>query len=162
MDFSPTVVDLMTQGHAEVKGIEWKLMDVRDMVGVADKSVGVAFDKGTLDAMIHGSPWNPPETVKENTSGYLNEVCLAMNITKSFFLANPQDSSSTEDGRVFLYVTFRRPHFMKLLFNPGGVWDMNIQVLNDSGSFDYSDICFTRKGHGIPNASGKWHCPTLE
>ncbi|KID87734.1 endothelin-converting enzyme [Metarhizium guizhouense ARSEF 977] len=85
IDFSPTVVDLMTERHAEVKGIEWKLMDVRDMAGVADKSVDFAFDKGTLDAMIHGSPWNPPETVKENTSGYLGEVCFAMNTMKSFF-----------------------------------------------------------------------------
>lgn len=81
------------------KGIEWKHMDIRDMVGVADKPVDFAFDKGTLDAMIHGSPWNPTETAKENTSGYLNEVCFTMNTTKSFFLTNPQDSSSTEGRR---------------------------------------------------------------
>ncbi|KAH0600085.1 hypothetical protein MHUMG1_01081 [Metarhizium humberi] len=47
------------------------------MAGVAGKSVDFAFDKGTLDAMIHGSPWNPPETVKENSSGYTNERCAA-------------------------------------------------------------------------------------
>ncbi|EXU97167.1 hypothetical protein X797_009786 [Metarhizium robertsii] len=85
IDFSPTVVDLMTERHAEVKGLEWKLMNVRDMAGVADKSVDFAFDKGTLDAMIHGSPWNPPETVKENSSGYPTEACFAMNATESFF-----------------------------------------------------------------------------
>ncbi|KAF5133060.1 EEF1A lysine methyltransferase 4 [Metarhizium anisopliae] len=129
MDFSPIVVDLMNQRHAEVKGIEWKLMDVRDMVGVADKSVGVAFDKGTLDAMIHGSPWNPPETVKENTSGYLNEIHRVL-----------------KEAAVFLYVTFRQPHFMKPLLNPGGVWDMDIQVLNDSGSFDYYGYMLHKEG----------------
>ncbi|QLI66160.1 lysine methyltransferase 4 [Metarhizium brunneum] len=129
MDFSPTVVDLMNQRHAEVKGIEWKLMDVRDMVGVADKSVGVAFDKGTLDAMIHGSPWNPPETVKENTSGYLYEIYPVL-----------------KDGGVFLYFTFRQPHFMKPLLNPRSVWDMDIQVLNDSGPFDYYGYMLHKEG----------------
>lgn len=64
----------MTERHAQVEGIEWRLMDVRDMAGVPDKSIDVAFDKGTLDAMIHGSPWSPPQLVKENTARYLNEV----------------------------------------------------------------------------------------
>lgn len=49
----------MTERHAEVKGIEWKLMDIRDMAGVAGKSVDFAFDKGALDAIIHGSTLEP-------------------------------------------------------------------------------------------------------
>lgn len=64
----------MTVRHEKVEGIEWKWMDVRDMAGIADKSVDVAFDKGTLDAMIHGSPWSPPDDVKQSTSKYLEEV----------------------------------------------------------------------------------------
>lgn len=42
--------------------------------GIADSSVDVAFDKSTLDAMIFGSPWNPPAEVRENTARYLGEV----------------------------------------------------------------------------------------
>ena len=49
-------------------------MDVRAMADIADKSVDVAFDKATLDAMIHGSPWNPPDKVKSDTGAYLREV----------------------------------------------------------------------------------------
>lgn len=43
---------------------------------IPSSSVDVAFDKGTLDAMIHGSPWNPPEDVKENASKYMDEVSV--------------------------------------------------------------------------------------
>jgi hypothetical protein len=69
------VVDLMRARHAAAEGVEWRLLDVRDMQGLADRSVDAAFDKGTLDAMIHGSPWSPPQDVRDNTSAYLLEVC---------------------------------------------------------------------------------------
>ena len=57
-----------------MSGIEWRKEDVRHMDSVPSESIDVAFDKGTLDAMIHGSPWSPPDDVKENTSQYLREV----------------------------------------------------------------------------------------
>ena len=44
------------------------------MKGIDNNSVDVAFDKGTLDAMIYGSPWSPPEEVMENSGRYLSEV----------------------------------------------------------------------------------------
>jgi len=74
VDFSPTVVEQMRNRDAATEGIEWRLMDVRDMKGVENASVDAAFDKGTLDSMIHGSPWNPPQEVKDNTTAYLREV----------------------------------------------------------------------------------------
>ncbi|KAK0749613.1 hypothetical protein B0T18DRAFT_427707 [Schizothecium vesticola] len=114
VDFSSTAVKLMKERHAEY-GIEWRLMDVRDMKGIDDASVDVAFDKGTLDAMIHGSPWSPPQEVRHNTSAYLRE-----------------------DGGRFLHVTFRQPHFMTPLLNPEGLWTMHRQVFGDNtDSFDY-------------------------
>ena len=48
-------------------------MDVRDLQ-IPDASVDVAIDKGTLDAMIHGSLWDPPDDVRENVGKYANEV----------------------------------------------------------------------------------------
>ncbi|KAG8668148.1 hypothetical protein FPOAC1_007521 [Fusarium poae] len=120
VDFSPVVVDMMTDRHKDIAGIEWQRVDVRDMPTVDTGSIDVAFDKGTLDAMIYGSPWSPPDEVKENTSRYLKEVHRAMK----------------NDG-VFLYITFRQPHFMKLLLNPDNIWDMEMEVLGDGGTFDY-------------------------
>lgn len=64
----------MTERHRLIPGIEWRNVDVRAMDSIVSKSINVAFDKGTLDAMIHGSPWNPPQEVKENTGSYLREV----------------------------------------------------------------------------------------
>ncbi|KAM0080486.1 hypothetical protein ACKRZS_007365 [Fusarium odoratissimum] len=120
VDFSPVVVDMMTERHKEITGIEWSRVDVRDMPSIATGSIDVAFDKGTLDAMIYGSPWSPPDEVKENTSRYLKEVHRALKA----------------DG-VFLYITFRQPHFMKLLLNPDNIFDMEMEVLGDGGGFDY-------------------------
>ncbi len=74
VDFSSAVVSLMRDRHAETAGIEWRLMDVRDMKGLNDASIDVAFDKGTFDAMIYGSPWSPPQEVRDNTAAYLREV----------------------------------------------------------------------------------------
>ena len=34
-------------------------------------------------------------------------------------------------------MTFRQPHFMRPLLNPEGLWDLEMQVLSDVGSFDY-------------------------
>ncbi|TVY74041.1 EEF1A lysine methyltransferase 4 [Fusarium oxysporum f. sp. cubense] len=120
VDFSSVVVDMMTERHKEITGIEWSRVDVRDMPSIATGSIDVAFDKGTLDAMIYGSPWSPPDEVKENTSKYLKEVHRALKA----------------DG-VFLYITFRQPHFMKLLLNPDNIFDMEMEVLGDGGGFDY-------------------------
>jgi hypothetical protein len=51
----------------------WCVMDVRELQ-LPDHSVDVAIDKGTLDAMIHGSLWDPPDDVRDNVGRYVNEV----------------------------------------------------------------------------------------
>lgn len=52
---------------------QWKVMDVRELE-LPDGSVDVAIDKGTLDAMIHGSLWDPPADVRSNVGRYADEV----------------------------------------------------------------------------------------
>jgi hypothetical protein len=65
----------MMQSRNSEEGVEWTVGDVRDMPSIPNEAVDVAFDKGTLDAMIHGSPWSPPEEVLDNTGRYMKEVC---------------------------------------------------------------------------------------
>ncbi len=64
----------MSKQESETEGINWKQADVREMDLIPSESVDIAFDKGTLDAMIHGSPWDPPDDVLDNTGRYIREV----------------------------------------------------------------------------------------
>lgn len=74
LDFSAVVVDLMKSRHEAEKGVTFQVGDVRDMKDIETGSIDVAFDKGTLDAMIFGSPWSPPEETLENSGKYMKEV----------------------------------------------------------------------------------------
>lgn len=74
VDFSPVLVKLMDARKAD--GVTWLCADVRDMPIIGSSSIDVAFDKGTLDAMIHGSPWDPPDEVKANSRRYMQEVSI--------------------------------------------------------------------------------------
>ncbi|KAM3425370.1 Endothelin-converting enzyme 2 [Cercospora zeina] len=119
VDFSPVVIKLMAGQNLE--GVTWLCEDVRGMPVIESESIDVAFDKGTLDAMIHGSPWDPPDDVKENTRRYMKEVSRALQATG-----------------VFLYITYRQPHFVKPLLNQDNLWDMHMEVLKPSeNSFEY-------------------------
>ncbi|KAI1293216.1 S-adenosyl-L-methionine-dependent methyltransferase [Xylaria venustula] len=131
VDFSSVVVERMTRRHAGIKGIEWQQVDIRQMDAIPSQSIDVAFDKGTLDAMIHGSPWTPPPDVVDNTSRYMRELTRVLKPT----------------GR-FIYITYRQPHFMKPLLNAEGTnWDIAFEVLdaNDS-SFGYHGFICTPRG----------------
>lgn len=77
VDFSAVVVNNMSERHRPFRGIIWKHGDVRQLDDIPSGSVDVAFDKGTLDAMIHGSPWDPPDEVRDNTGRYVREVRMS-------------------------------------------------------------------------------------
>ncbi len=74
VDFSTVAVNNMSKQHSHFEGITWMHADVRQLDQIPSESVDVAFDKGTLDAMIHGSPWDPPDEVRDNTGRYIREV----------------------------------------------------------------------------------------
>lgn len=90
----------MAAQHADKDGIQWVHGDVRDMKSqIPDDSVDVAFDKGTLDAMISGSPWDPPKVVRENVGRYLDEVCASLFIPL-YVLRPPFGQSIRDDGMI--------------------------------------------------------------
>ena len=71
--------------YAEL-GTRWSVMDVRKLE-FQDASIDVAIDKGTLDAFLHGSLWDPPEDVRENVGAYVDQVCNFLFWVFLFFLS---------------------------------------------------------------------------
>ncbi|KAI0459853.1 S-adenosyl-L-methionine-dependent methyltransferase [Xylaria acuta] len=127
VDFSAVVIKLMSHQHSDIKGIEWQQMDVRYMDKTPSQSIDVAFDKATLDAMIHGSPWTPPPDVVDNIGRYMRELTRVLKPTGTF-----------------IYITYRQPHFMRPLLNCEGTnWDINVETLGgvDSSFSYYGFIC---------------------
>ncbi|CAK7275232.1 hypothetical protein SEPCBS57363_006575 [Sporothrix epigloea] len=132
VDFSTTVITLMQKRYAG-RTMQWRTMDVREM-DLGPANIDVAFDKGTLDAMIHGSPWSPPDEVLDNTGRYLREVYRVL----------------AEKG-IFVYITFRQPHFIQPLFQKslegvvGSSWDMQLEILGGTGgTFNYYGWVITK------------------
>ncbi|KAJ4384262.1 hypothetical protein N0V86_001109 [Didymella sp. IMI 355093] len=112
---------LMKSRHESEKGVTFQVGDVRDMKDIETGSIDVAFDKGTLDAMIFGSPWSPPEETLENSGKYMKEVQRVLK----------------EDG-FFLYITYRQPHFIKPILNRDNEWDYEMEILGGGdSSFEY-------------------------
>ncbi|EDN91448.1 hypothetical protein SS1G_00851 [Sclerotinia sclerotiorum 1980 UF-70] len=98
----------------------WTVMDVRNMK-LEDGEIDVAIDKGTLDAMIHGSMWDPPQEVRENVGRYVDEVARVL-----------------KPGGQWLYITYRQPHFMKPFLLREGIWETEMEILGgESGAFEY-------------------------
>lgn len=111
IDFSNVVIGEMAARYEGINDLDWRIMDVRDMLGVANASIDVAIDKGTLDAMIHGSPWDPPEEVRGDTERYTDEVVRVLRA-----------------GGVFLYITCRQPRFVEVMLERRG-WEVRMEVL---------------------------------
>lgn len=60
-------------------------MDVRALE-MGDASVDVAVDKGTLDAFLYGSLWDPPAEVRGNVGRYVDEVCTVYFLVSKWLL----------------------------------------------------------------------------
>ena len=105
-------------------------MDVREL-DFPDASVDIAVDKGTLDAFIHGSLWDPPDDVRTNVGKYVDGVARVL-----------------RPGGSWLYITYRQPHFMKPLLTREKQWSLSVETLKDpdgAGGFDY--FGFVMKKH---------------
>lgn len=95
---------------------------------IPSSSIDLAIDKGTLDAMISGSLWDPPEVVRNNTKKYIDEVVRVL-----------------KPGARFLYITYRQPHFMKPLLIREGKWELKMEELRDEGgTFEYFGFIITK------------------
>lgn len=114
IDFSATVVEVMSEQHRDIADISWDQTDLWDVGALAfSKATSIALFSATFDAMIYGSGWNPPAEVKENTTKYLAEVHRVL-----------------KDDGMIICVSFPQPHFIRPLLAANGLWDAEVRVLN--------------------------------
>ena len=74
IDFSETII---AQMRSRYPNLDWRIGDVRHLQ-IDDCSVKTAIDKGTMDAMLYGSVWDPPPEVQENVAKYVSEVARVL------------------------------------------------------------------------------------
>jgi len=128
VDFSQVVIEAMKSKYLALE-TRWCVMDVRKLQ-LPNGSVDVAIDKGTLDAMIHGSLWDPPADVRSNVDKYVNEVARVL-----------------KPGGQWLYITYRQPHFIKPLLVREDLWTLSVEILGDTegaGVFEYFGFMMKR------------------
>jgi hypothetical protein len=84
--------------------------------------------QGTLDGMLYGSPWEPPDEVRENVGQYVDQVVRTLKPA----------------GRL-IYITWRQPQFVGPRLFREGIWDFEVERLEDSpGSFTYHAYITTK------------------
>ena len=125
VDFSEVVIKQM---ESRCPKLRWRVEDVRDLKST-DSSFDITIDKGTMDAMIWGSNWDPPLEVRENIKQYMSEIARVL-----------------RPGGRWIYVTFRQPHFVRLNLTSEETWDIRVETLQDGeGTFEYFAYIMTKK-----------------
>jgi hypothetical protein len=71
---------------------------------------------------------------------------LHIRLSHSVHIADRQQVARIlKPGAVWLYVTYRQPHFLKPLLARESVWTMSVETLEDSpGSFEYFGFVMTK------------------
>ena len=67
IDFSAEVIRRMKE---RLPQLEWRVMDMTDMVGFNAEEFDIVVDKAAMDALVtdEGDPWNPSNSALQSTS----------------------------------------------------------------------------------------------
>jgi len=133
VDFSIKVVERMWSRHvAKELGMQWNCLDMRDLNEIPSQSIDVAFDKGTMDAMIETTACEPELGVKQNISQYIREISRVL-----------------KDDGTFLCVTYTQPQLVQPLLSDGGLWEVQMEKLRGGETVvDCFGFALTKKQNG--------------
>ena len=71
--------------------------------------------------MLWGSLWDLEDEVKQNVEAYVSEVARIL-----------------KPGGIWLYVTYRQPHFIRPILKRDEIWTTAVEALGgQNGTFEY-------------------------
>jgi EEF1A lysine methyltransferase 4 len=112
IDFSVPLISRFQSQHPSIK---WEVMDIRSPTFPAS-SFDVCIDKAALDAMLYGSLRDPEPEVAENVRRSVDEVARVL-----------------KPGGLWLYITWRQPHFIRPPIRREGVWRVEVEPIGEGG-----------------------------
>ena len=76
VDYSPVVISNMQRKYKALEGVEWIVMDARDMMEFPAASFDVVLEKGTLDALLvaENDPWKLSSEAENTVDLILKQV----------------------------------------------------------------------------------------
>lgn len=150
IDYSPVCIAAMRACYAQCRGLQWAVMDARDLA-FADSSFDVVLEKGTLDSMMVGEtdPWN----VAPETTALLDQVLKEV-------------SRVLRPGGRFISITFAQPHFRKRHYaQPAYGWSLRhstygagfhyfFYVMCKGQALAPADLALGQRLHALPCPAG--------
>ena len=120
IDYSEPIIQVMQQRTQSLVGLEWYLMDMKDL-SFPSQSFDIVLDKGSLDAIWTdgSSVWQPSQSVLSDITVTIDEIYRVL-----------------RDGGSFISISFGQPHFRKQYLERDG-WKVTVQPLEDTFYFLY-------------------------
>lgn len=115
---------------------------------IADQSLDIAIDKGTMDALMCGRIWSLKNNME---SPLINSMFLekgdvwepSEKIVNDVKMEVDEVVRILKPGGKFIYITFGQPHFRRRHLERHGVWDLEIQRIGEA--FHYFIYIMTKK-----------------
>lgn len=108
LDYSPVVIERMAAANANVQpAIHWAVDDVRSLTTVADHSVDLVIDKGTMDALQADKENDDMDEDIERMMHQVSRVMRQASATSS----SSTDATATVAAAAFVQFTWEIPYY---------------------------------------------------
>jgi ubiquinone/menaquinone biosynthesis C-methylase UbiE len=132
-DYSPVVIQRMTEKYPPREGLEWRVMDCRS-TGLPDHSLDVVLDKAMMDAFV------PREIYGDDPDPEVGRMVAELRRV-------------LRPGGRYVQITFGQPHMRRRYFAPlryrdqdppDAQWALELETIGGMGFVQYYCYCWTR------------------